>query len=197
MLKRLFAAPFWSDARHYQIAALSTLLIYNLGWLDFGARPLNSALAIASALATQAVLHLVVQAAGVRSALAADHRAVAEPAAARGRALAACARRRHRHRLEIRLPHRRQAHLESGRLRHRGAAVHLERGVDFARRVGLDGLVRGARRLLRDPGAARRAPLRHRDLLSRRATRRSCSRAPSGSAIRSPFRSISCRAARC
>ena len=55
MLKRLFAYPFWSDARHYQIAALATLLIYNIGWLDFGARPLNSALAIAGALATQAV----------------------------------------------------------------------------------------------------------------------------------------------
>ncbi len=54
MLKRLFAAPFWSDARSYQIAALSTLLAYNIGWLDFGARPVNSALAIVSALATQA-----------------------------------------------------------------------------------------------------------------------------------------------
>ncbi len=48
------ASRFWSDARHYQIAALATLLIYNIGWLDFGARPLNSALAIASSLATQA-----------------------------------------------------------------------------------------------------------------------------------------------
>jgi enediyne biosynthesis protein E5 len=45
----------WSDARHYQIAALSTLLVFNLGWLDFGARPLNSALAIAGALAAQAL----------------------------------------------------------------------------------------------------------------------------------------------
>jgi Na+-transporting NADH:ubiquinone oxidoreductase subunit NqrB len=51
---RLFSHPFWSDARHYQIAALSALLIFNLGWLDFGAQPLNSALAIAAALATQA-----------------------------------------------------------------------------------------------------------------------------------------------
>src|SRR5215471_18745512 len=46
---------FWTDARHYQIAALSTLLVFNLGWLDFGARPLNSALAIIFALATQAL----------------------------------------------------------------------------------------------------------------------------------------------
>ena len=45
---------FWSDARHYQIAALAPLLIFNLGWLDFGAKPSNSAIAIASALATQA-----------------------------------------------------------------------------------------------------------------------------------------------
>src|SRR2546430_16791660 len=51
----LLAHRFWSDARHYQIAALATLLAYNLGWLDFAARPLNSRLAIGSALATQAV----------------------------------------------------------------------------------------------------------------------------------------------
>src|SRR6266850_8059158 len=43
----------WSDARHYQIAALSTLVIFNFGWLDFGARPLNSALAISSTILTQ------------------------------------------------------------------------------------------------------------------------------------------------
>jgi enediyne biosynthesis protein E5 len=51
----LLRRDWWSDARHYQIVALSTLLVYNLGWLDFGARPLNSALAIAAALATQAL----------------------------------------------------------------------------------------------------------------------------------------------
>ena len=54
-MPRRLPREWWSDARHYQIAALSTLLIYNLGWLDFGARPLNSALAIAGALATQAL----------------------------------------------------------------------------------------------------------------------------------------------
>ncbi len=52
---RLFAAPFWRDARHYQIAALSTLVIFNLGWIDFGARPLNTALRIAASLLTQIV----------------------------------------------------------------------------------------------------------------------------------------------
>ena len=52
---RFLPRQWWSDARHYQIAALSTLLIFNIGWLDFGARPLNSALAIAGALATQAL----------------------------------------------------------------------------------------------------------------------------------------------
>src|SRR5437763_16770008 len=46
---------WWSDARHYQIAALATLLVYNVFWLDFGARPLNSLLAIGGALATQAL----------------------------------------------------------------------------------------------------------------------------------------------
>src|SRR5215510_8750472 len=54
-MPRWLSRELWSDARHYQIAALSTLLIFNLGWLDFGARPLNSALAIASSLATQAL----------------------------------------------------------------------------------------------------------------------------------------------
>jgi enediyne biosynthesis protein E5 len=54
-MSSLLRREWWSDARHYQIAALSTLLIYNLGWLDFGARPLNSALAIAAALVTQAL----------------------------------------------------------------------------------------------------------------------------------------------
>src|SRR5262245_23193940 len=54
-MPRWLSRELWSDARHYQIAALSTLLIFNFGWLDFGARPLNSALAIGSALATQAL----------------------------------------------------------------------------------------------------------------------------------------------
>jgi enediyne biosynthesis protein E5 len=46
---------WWSDARHFQIAALSLLLAVNFIWIDFGAKPLDSALAIVSALATQAV----------------------------------------------------------------------------------------------------------------------------------------------
>jgi enediyne biosynthesis protein E5 len=54
-MARLFAAHFWKDARHYQIAALATLLIFNLGWVDFGARPLNSAGAIVASLLTQIV----------------------------------------------------------------------------------------------------------------------------------------------
>jgi Na+-transporting NADH:ubiquinone oxidoreductase subunit NqrB len=43
------------DARHFQIAALATLLGFNFAFLDFGARPLNSALAVLCALATQAL----------------------------------------------------------------------------------------------------------------------------------------------
>jgi enediyne biosynthesis protein E5 len=54
-MPRWLPRDLWSDARHYQIAALSTLLIFNFGWLDFGARPLNSALAIVSSFATQAL----------------------------------------------------------------------------------------------------------------------------------------------
>ncbi len=54
-MSRFCSREWWSDARHYQIAALATLLVYNLGWVDFGARPLNSVLAIGAALATQAL----------------------------------------------------------------------------------------------------------------------------------------------
>jgi enediyne biosynthesis protein E5 len=50
-----FAARFWKDARHYQIAALATLVVFNLGWIDFGARPANTALALAASLLTQIV----------------------------------------------------------------------------------------------------------------------------------------------
>jgi Na+-transporting NADH:ubiquinone oxidoreductase subunit NqrB len=46
---------WWSDARHFQIVALSSLLLINFLWIDFGARPLYAALAIASALTTQVV----------------------------------------------------------------------------------------------------------------------------------------------
>jgi enediyne biosynthesis protein E5 len=44
---------WWSDARHFQIVALSSLLAINFFWIDFGAKPLYSALAISSALLTQ------------------------------------------------------------------------------------------------------------------------------------------------
>jgi enediyne biosynthesis protein E5 len=40
------------DARYFQIVALSTLLTINFVLIDFSAKPLYSALAIASALAT-------------------------------------------------------------------------------------------------------------------------------------------------
>ena len=46
--------PFLADARHHQIAALTALLAVNFLVVDFGARPLASALAIGAALATQA-----------------------------------------------------------------------------------------------------------------------------------------------
>ena len=46
---------FCSDARHFQIAALSSLLAINFVWSDFGAKPLYSTLAISSALLTQVV----------------------------------------------------------------------------------------------------------------------------------------------
>ena len=44
-----------SDPRHFQIAALASLLAFNIGFIDFGARPWPSALAVAGSLATQIV----------------------------------------------------------------------------------------------------------------------------------------------
>jgi enediyne biosynthesis protein E5 len=52
----LMARFLWllqSDARHYQVAALACLLAFNVGFVDFGAKPVPSAFAIISALATQ------------------------------------------------------------------------------------------------------------------------------------------------
>src|ERR1700690_2660388 len=52
----LHARRAWlSDARHHQIAALATLLIFNIASLDLGAHVLPSLLALSSALATQIV----------------------------------------------------------------------------------------------------------------------------------------------
>jgi len=48
-----------ADPRHFQIAALGTLLVLNIAWLDLGAKPLPSVLVIASALATQAICSAV------------------------------------------------------------------------------------------------------------------------------------------
>jgi Na+-transporting NADH:ubiquinone oxidoreductase subunit NqrB len=52
-------ASLWNaagtDGRHYQIAALGILLALNMLWLDFGARPLGTALAIIGTIATQVV----------------------------------------------------------------------------------------------------------------------------------------------
>src|ERR1700738_5624059 len=46
---------FLADARHLQIAALATLLAINFLYIDFGAKPLASVLALAASLATQVV----------------------------------------------------------------------------------------------------------------------------------------------
>jgi Na+-transporting NADH:ubiquinone oxidoreductase subunit NqrB len=52
-MSRFVPARLWSDPRHYQIAALSILLAINFTSIDFGAKPLASALALVSAVATQ------------------------------------------------------------------------------------------------------------------------------------------------
>ena len=47
------SALWRADARYFQIAVLGSLLAFNIGWIDFGAAPLNSLLAIAAAVAMQ------------------------------------------------------------------------------------------------------------------------------------------------
>ena len=74
---------WWSDARHFQIVALSSLLTINFVWIDFGAKPLYARLAIASALATQVVCARLFGLPNIDLRSALDHRAVAEPVAAR------------------------------------------------------------------------------------------------------------------
>jgi enediyne biosynthesis protein E5 len=47
------AASLTADARHFQIATLASLLVLHVAWFDLGATPLQAAVTIAAALATQ------------------------------------------------------------------------------------------------------------------------------------------------
>jgi enediyne biosynthesis protein E5 len=47
------AANLTTDARHFQIATLASLLVLHVTWFDLGATPLQAAVTIAAALATQ------------------------------------------------------------------------------------------------------------------------------------------------
>ncbi len=196
MPKRL-SRPFWSDARHYQIAALSTLLIFNIGWLDFGARPLNSALAIAGALATQALCTRwfalpqfdprspLITGLSLSLLLRAD-----EPWL---HALAGVIAIGSKFVFRIDGKHIwNPAGFAIVVLLFTFGGVWISPGA-----MGLGGLVRRAAGLLRHPGAARRAPLRHGDLLPRQPCRAAVRARAPGSAIRWRSRSISCKAARC
>jgi Na+-transporting NADH:ubiquinone oxidoreductase subunit NqrB len=49
------AASLTADARHFQIATLASLLVLHVAWFDLGATPLQAAVTIAAALATQYV----------------------------------------------------------------------------------------------------------------------------------------------
>jgi hypothetical protein len=73
---------WWSDARYFQIVALSSLLLINFFWIDFGAKPLYAAFAIASALITQVICSRLFGLPN-RLAFAADHRPVAQSVATR------------------------------------------------------------------------------------------------------------------
>ena len=47
------AASLTADARHFQVATLACLLVLHVAWFDLGANPLQAAVTIAAALATQ------------------------------------------------------------------------------------------------------------------------------------------------
>ena len=47
------AASLTADARHFQIATLASLLVLHVAWFDLGATPLQAAVTIGAALATQ------------------------------------------------------------------------------------------------------------------------------------------------
>ena len=166
----------WSDARHFQIAALSSLLLINFFWIDFGAKPLYSALAIAAALLTQIVCTRLSGSAkaGLRSidlrsplitglSLSLLLRAN-EPWLPALAGIAAIASK-----FLLRVDG--TPHFQSRGICHRPAVVAGERRVDFAGPVGhqhLAGVIIGVSRA---SGAASCAALGHRAVLSWRPWR--------------------------
>ena len=54
-LSKRLNALMHSDARYFQIVVLAALVAFNIGWIDFGADPLNSLLAVVAAIASQVV----------------------------------------------------------------------------------------------------------------------------------------------
>ena len=101
-MSRLWSHTGWSDARHYQIAALATLLTFNFRLARFRRAAAQQRARDRQRARHAGAVRTLVFTAELRPALAADHRPVAEPAAAGRGAVAARARRRDRHRLEIR-----------------------------------------------------------------------------------------------
>ena len=188
---------WWSDARHFQIVALSTLLPINFIWIDFGAKPLYSALAICQRagdpgrlLAACGLPNIDLRSpliTGLSLSLLLRADAPWLPALAGVIAIAS--------KFVLRVDGK---HIWNPA----GFAIVVllfthQRRLDFAGPVGREHLARSAAGVFRDPGAAGRAALRHRAVLSWQPRRAARCRAPSGSAIRSPFRCIKCRAARC
>jgi hypothetical protein len=47
------AASFVADARHFQIATLTSLLVLHVSWFDLGATPLQAVVTVAAALGMQ------------------------------------------------------------------------------------------------------------------------------------------------
>ena len=181
---------WWSDARHFQIVALSSLLAINFVWIDFGAKPLYSALAISSALLTQIIC----------SRLSGLPKIDLRSPLITGLSLSLLLRANepwlpaiagiHRHCVQVRAADRWPAHLQSGRLRHRRTAADVERRLDFARAMGHQPLARDPIGVLRHSGLAGRATLGHRAVLSRQPRRAAvCPRLLAGRPARHPVAS--------
>jgi len=115
------------DARYFQIAALGCLLALNVTLIEFGARPLPSAVAIGSALLAQwACVRLTgLSEFDFRSPLITG---LSLSLLLRADAICLYGGSGDRNRFQIFVSRKRQAYLESGGLRHRGAAAGI-RGV--------------------------------------------------------------------
>ena len=165
-----FDAPFWRDARHYQIAALSTLVVFNLRLDRFRRATAQQRARVRRRTASRR------SSARASSGVPLDLRSPLITGLSLSLLLRADEPWIHARAGVIAIGSKFLLRLDGKHIWNpAGFAIVVllfatpQPCLDFARQLGLDGLVRGAARLLRDPGARRRAPRRHRGLLLRHA----------------------------